>query len=57
MDEANKYTNCTRIIYIQSELTERALQLLNFAEGENPLVLDVGCGSGISGHVLTESGI
>ena len=26
-------------------------------EGENPLVLDIGCGSGISGHVLTESGI
>jgi len=101
-DEAEKYTRNTRIIKIQRELTERAIELLqlptikdsenedeksdsegmddyNSSESEvepemsdsaqsiqnqadsqfqtDPkLVLDIGCGSGLSGEILSENG-
>eukprot|EP00736_Rhodelphis_marinus_P010130 Rmarinus@m.16899 len=54
--EASKYTQNSRIIEIQRKLTERAIELLNLPEGKSALVLDVGCGSGLSGDVLTEHG-
>ena len=56
MKEASKYSNNTRIIEIQTSLTERALQLLAFLPSTSALLLDIGCGSGISGEVLTEAG-
>jgi 18S rRNA (guanine1575-N7)-methyltransferase len=39
-------------------MTERTLELLNFSPSNNTdlLILDIGCGSGISGSVLTEYG-
>jgi 18S rRNA (guanine1575-N7)-methyltransferase len=40
----------------QIELTERALQILAIPEGKRSLILDIGCGSGLSGSVLTEHG-
>ena len=58
-EESSKYTNNSRIIEIQTEMTERAceLALLGSAETSGPkLVLDVGCGSGLSGSVLEEMG-
>ncbi|XP_061989621.1 18S rRNA (guanine-N(7))-methyltransferase RID2 [Rosa rugosa] len=56
-DEARKYTRNSRIMEIQSELSERALELLALPEDDAPrLLLDIGCGSGLSGETLSESG-
>ncbi|KAG9146408.1 hypothetical protein Leryth_020127, partial [Lithospermum erythrorhizon] len=56
-DEARKYTSSSRIIEIQAKLSERALELLALPEDGVPrLLLDIGCGSGLSGETLTESG-
>jgi len=68
--EAKRYTISTRVQHIQREMTLRALELLhidtenetgNSSGGEesknnSSLLLDIGCGSGISGDVLTEAG-
>jgi len=55
--EARKYTTSSRVIEIQDRLTERAVELLNFADDGVPrFLLDVGCGSGLSGDRLTELG-
>jgi len=37
-------------------MTYRALELLNLPQGEPALLLDIGCGSGLSGEILTEEG-
>nr|CAB3226499.1 probable 18S rRNA (guanine-N(7))-methyltransferase [Phallusia mammillata] len=55
-EEAMKYTTNSRMIEIQSEMSERAIELLNLPEGTPCLILDVGCGSGLSGECLTEHG-
>lgn len=58
-DEASKYTNNSRIIEIQTEMAERALELLSLPEytDESPyILLDLGIGSGLSAHVLSMSG-
>ncbi|KAJ6706695.1 METHYLTRANSFERASE-RELATED [Salix purpurea] len=55
--EARKYTSSSRIIDIQARLSERALELLAFpVDGIPRLLLDIGCGSGLSGETLTENG-
>ncbi|KAL8159932.1 hypothetical protein V2J09_001469 [Rumex salicifolius] len=55
--EARKYTSSSRIIEIQSKLTERALELLALPDDGVPkLLLDIGCGSGLSGETITENG-
>jgi len=53
--EAAKYTSNSRMIEIQEKLSERALELLALPEDEPCYILDVGCGSGLSGDVLTEA--
>jgi 18S rRNA (guanine1575-N7)-methyltransferase len=56
-DEARKYTDNSRMIEIQARLTERALELLALpADGARRLLLDLGCGSGLSGEALAEAG-
>ncbi|CAG8779452.1 25397_t:CDS:2, partial [Gigaspora rosea] len=55
-EEAKKYTSNTRIQSIQAELTYRALELLNLPENEPAFLLDIGCGSGLSGEILDEEG-
>ncbi|OWF56623.1 probable 18S rRNA (guanine-N(7))-methyltransferase isoform X1 [Mizuhopecten yessoensis] len=55
-EEARKYTSNTRMIEIQSQLSERALELLRLPEDQPCFILDVGCGSGLSGETLTEQG-
>lgn len=55
-DEAKKYTLNTRMIEIQQELTKRALQILAIPKKTPRLLLDIGCGSGISGQVLSDRG-
>ncbi|KAI8975356.1 S-adenosyl-L-methionine-dependent methyltransferase [Mycotypha africana] len=54
-DEARKYTDNSRITSIQAEMAYRALELLNLSEGPKYL-LDIGCGSGLSGEILEEEG-
>ena len=42
---------------LQAQLTERALELLALPDdGHSKLLLDLGCGSGLSGTALTEQG-
>lgn len=54
--EAEKYSNNTHIIDVQTKLTERALEILAFPPDKKALILDIGCGSGISGCVLSDYG-
>jgi len=54
--EAQKYTSNSRIIEIQSRMSERALELLALPDGEPKYILDIGCGSGLSGDVIEEHG-
>jgi 18S rRNA (guanine1575-N7)-methyltransferase len=37
-------------------MTERAIELLALPEGQSCYILDLGCGSGLSGSVLTDQG-
>ncbi|KAL6078983.1 Williams Beuren syndrome chromosome region 22 protein [Balamuthia mandrillaris] len=55
-DEAKKYASNSRMIEIQTQMSERALELLAIPPGESQYILDVGCGSGLSGAVLSEAG-
>jgi len=55
-DEARKYTNNTRIMDIQVQMCERAVELLALPDDETCMILDIGCGSGLSGGVLDEQG-
>ncbi|XP_012548062.1 putative methyltransferase WBSCR22-like protein isoform X1 [Bombyx mori] len=55
-EEARKYTQNSRIIEIQGQMTERCLELLLLPEDSSCLLLDIGCGSGLSGTVLEENG-
>ncbi|GME80368.1 unnamed protein product [Ambrosiozyma monospora] len=54
--ESHKYTTSTRVQHIQAKMTFRALELLNLEPGVPHFLLDVGCGSGLSGEILTEEG-
>ncbi|KAI0928704.1 hypothetical protein AcV5_006191 [Taiwanofungus camphoratus] len=54
--EAKKYTNNSRIQQIQADMTYRALELLDLPPDEPALLLDIGCGSGLSGEILDEQG-
>jgi len=54
--EAKKYTNNTRIQQIQADMTYRTLELLNLPPDEPAFLLDIGCGSGLSGEILDEQG-
>uniref|UniRef100_A0A6Q2XE90 18S rRNA (guanine-N(7))-methyltransferase n=1 Tax=Esox lucius TaxID=8010 RepID=A0A6Q2XE90_ESOLU len=46
----------SRMIEIQSQMSERAVELLNLPEDQSCFLLDVGCGSGLSGDYLSEEG-
>ncbi|EGN93282.1 hypothetical protein SERLA73DRAFT_64431 [Serpula lacrymans var. lacrymans S7.3] len=54
--EAVKYTKNTRNQQIQADLTYRALELLNMPPDQSAFLLDIGCGSGLSGEILDEEG-
>lgn len=54
-EESRNYTRSSRIKRIQMEITERAIELLE-VEGHSPLFIDLGCGSGLSGQVLSKRG-
>jgi len=46
----------SRMMEIQEQMCERAIELLMLPEDETCLLLDIGCGSGLSGTVLEEQG-
>ena len=54
--EAKKYLHSSRMIEVQSNMSERALEMLDLPDGIPSLLLDVGCGTGLSGEVLEEAG-
>ncbi|EGF98422.1 uncharacterized protein MELLADRAFT_54207 [Melampsora larici-populina 98AG31] len=64
--EAAKYTTSSRIQSVQAEMAERCLELLNLptittttttsSSSEDIFLLDIGCGSGLSGDIITEEG-
>ncbi|KAK4305087.1 hypothetical protein Pmani_023006 [Petrolisthes manimaculis] len=56
VDEARKYTQNSRIIEVQEKCTERALELLTLPDDQSCLLLDLGCGSGLSGEAITDQG-
>lgn len=41
---------------IQEQMSERAIELLLLPEDSPSFILDIGCGSGLSGSVLEENG-
>ena len=51
--EAAKYNSSSRIVKVQQELSNRAIELLNLPAGQEAFVLDVGCGSGLSGGPMS----
>lgn len=52
--EARKYTQNSRVIDIQNQMCRRAIELLLLPENTTHLLLDIGCGSGLSGSVIKE---
>ena len=46
----------TRVQQIQADMTYRALELLNLPPDQPAFLLDIGCGSGLSGEILDEEG-
>ncbi|KAJ8606480.1 hypothetical protein MRB53_040939 [Persea americana] len=52
--ESRKYTTSSRIKQIQASMTNRALDLLNLSDPS--FILDCGCGSGLSGEILSQAG-
>ncbi|XP_051154330.1 probable 18S rRNA (guanine-N(7))-methyltransferase [Leptopilina boulardi] len=55
-EEARKYTQNSRMMDIQVQMCERAIELLLLPEDESCFLLDIGCGSGLSGSVLEDQG-
>lgn len=54
--EARKYHSSSRMVGVQREITERAIELLRLSSDHPAYILDIGCGSGLSGQVLSEQG-
>ena len=44
------------MIEVQETCSERALELLALGDDVPSLILDLGCGSGLSGQVISEHG-
>ncbi|KAI4258362.1 MAG: hypothetical protein L6R42_005145 [Xanthoria sp. 1 TBL-2021] len=49
--ESRKYTTSSRIQNVQSDMTHRALELLQL--NSPSFIMDIGCGSGLSGEILS----
>lgn len=54
--EARKYNSSSRMINIQTEISLRAIEMLDLPSNRPSYILDIGCGSGLSGEVLEEAG-
>lgn len=55
--ESSRYAQNSRILQIQADLAQRAYDLLEIPQEDTTpkLLLDLGCGSGISGSILSEA--
>eukprot|EP00928_Gymnodinium_smaydae_P078594 TRINITY_DN62716_c0_g1_i1.p2 TRINITY_DN62716_c0_g1~~TRINITY_DN62716_c0_g1_i1.p2 ORF type:complete len:279 (-),score=71.52 TRINITY_DN62716_c0_g1_i1:82-918(-) len=53
-DESRKYATSSRMIDVQTQMAERCLELLLLPD-RPCLLLDIGCGSGISGEAITDA--
>ncbi|KJH47863.1 methyltransferase domain protein [Dictyocaulus viviparus] len=54
--EVRKYASSSHIVSLQTEMAERAVELLALPDGKSVYILDIGCGTGISGGVLASAG-
>lgn len=54
--EAKKYDASSRMVNIQAEISERALEMLALPNDRPYYILDIGCGSGLSGQTIEEAG-
>lgn len=54
--EARKYHSSSRMINIQAEISARAIEMLDLPPDRPSYILDIGCGSGLSGEALEEAG-
>lgn len=54
--QKNIFVYSSRMIEIQTQMCERAMELMLLPEDEPCFLLDLGCGSGLSGSVLEENG-
>ncbi|CAM9135354.1 unnamed protein product [Choristocarpus tenellus] len=54
--EARKYNSSSRMVGIQAEISARCIELLNIPPDKTSFILDVGCGSGLSGQALEDAG-
>ena len=52
--EAKKYLHSSRMIEVQTNMAERALEMLDLPEGCPSHLLDIGCGTCLSGEVLEQ---
>ncbi|KAM5229019.1 18S rRNA (guanine-N(7))-methyltransferase isoform 2-T2 [Ctenodactylus gundi] len=55
-NEARKYVRNSRMIDVQTKMAQRALELLNLPEDQSCYLLDIGCGTGLSGDYLSDEG-
>ncbi|XP_047635822.1 probable 18S rRNA (guanine-N(7))-methyltransferase isoform X1 [Phacochoerus africanus] len=55
-NEARKYVRNSRMIDVQTKMAGRALELLHLPEDQPCYLLDIGCGSGLSGDYLSDEG-
>ena len=55
-DGADKYLRNSRMKHIQTKLSLRALELMRLPEDESLLLLDIGCGAGLSGRAVEMKG-
>lgn len=53
--EAGKYLHSSRMIEVQSQMAIRAVEMLCLPE-DPCMILDIGCGTGLSGETLEEDG-
>eukprot|EP00421_Protoceratium_reticulatum_P068628 CAMPEP_0168425152 /NCGR_PEP_ID=MMETSP0228-20121227/35181_1 /TAXON_ID=133427 /ORGANISM="Protoceratium reticulatum, Strain CCCM 535 (=CCMP 1889)" /LENGTH=273 /DNA_ID=CAMNT_0008439145 /DNA_START=77 /DNA_END=894 /DNA_ORIENTATION=- len=54
-EESRKYATSSRMIEIQTKMAERAMELILLPD-RPCLLLDIGCGSGISGEAISDAG-
>ena len=53
---AKGYNKSQRVTQIQKELSQRAIDLLDLPDNQSMYLLDVGCGSGMSGEQISRAG-
>jgi len=54
--ESSSYAKSSRMQHIQDEITSRAIELLQLPDDHPSYILDIGCGTGMSGAVLEREG-